>query len=66
MELKEIFNGINDELAEKIGKEIAKELNLKKVMEKGWDAPRYQLDGGTFTNKGLARRIARIFIETEN
>ncbi len=61
-DLKEIFaDGISDELAEKIGQALAGELMLKKDRE---HPDRYQLAGGTFTNKGLARRVARVFLET--
>jgi hypothetical protein len=63
MTFKEIFEGINDDLAEKIGEAIASELMLKRSLEY---PDRYELSGGTFTNKGLARRMARIFIETES
>lgn len=59
---KQIFEGVNDDLAEKIGAEIANELMLKHDKE---HADRWTLNGGTFTNKGLARRMARIFIETK-
>ncbi len=61
-DLKSLFLDASDELAEKIGKALAEELQLKPA--RGYK-DRYQLLGGTFTNKGLARRIARIYIETK-
>ena len=61
-DLKELFQGMNDELAENIGKVIAHTLLLKPSREY---RDRWDTDGGTFTNKGLARRVARIFLETK-
>jgi hypothetical protein len=56
--LKSLF--LDDEQAEKLGEIFAAELMLKRDREY---SDRYQLSGGTFTNKGLARRMARIFLE---
>lgn len=65
MNIKELFADMNDELAEQIGKQLVKDLNLKKLpREKGWDEDRYDVGGSSFAVKGVARRIARIFIET--
>lgn len=57
-----IFGELTDELAEKIGAQIAFELQLKPSKEY---PDRYDTWGGTFTNKGLARRVARIFLENK-
>lgn len=58
--LKELFTDMNDELANKIGAVIADELMMQRSKE---HPDRWETAGGTFTNIGLARRTARIFIE---
>ena len=60
---KDIFADSHDEIAEKIGASIAKEMMLKPSREY---PDRYELDGGTFTNKGVARRVARFFVEFDS
>ncbi len=57
---KQVFESVSDEFAERIGAAIASELMLKPSREY---PDRWDTAGGTFTNKGLARRVARIYIE---
>lgn len=52
-----------EEQLEKIGKEIGKELGLRKSIE---HPDRYNLRSGDKTNVGLARTILRIFNEMED
>ena len=61
--LKELFKDEYDFAAEKMGEQIAEELDLKPLP--GYDNPMYQTSSGKFSNIGLARRVARIFLETK-
>lgn len=58
--LKEIFLAEQDEIAEKIGREIAAAMDLKKDERGLWVTP-----CGAWTDRGLARRFARFFLEVK-
>lgn len=60
MKIQEVIDNLDDEKAELIGRKLAEEFMLKRSSE---HRDRWQLAGGTFRNKGVARRAARIFVE---